>query len=530
MKKQLEAELVSLAHRILQLKNREDIEVLFVHAQKLYEALAVLRFAETHLQSPQPSIGLTEITTALENAQEETREELALLDRPSAEEIAEEFSKLQSEIKVDLQETLKADLQREIKANIETALGENFQQKVVADLAQVVQAELQNVATQQAEALAALVQTAQATAVNTTPITAVESEETSAANTEEIAANEMGDEQVEAEETAVEVTTPILLEEEPTTALPAEEELADELEAEQNEEEAFSFTTYEAAPALAEDTEESGEINPICNTIAEVSEHEAIHVESPFEETEQEVADAIEEESDAIPAAPKQAATPTEVDFGMSDPILHTLDVDFFVPVNHSDVAVNQELEVIDEKEPDNPEVVKDNPFASASIDDLFQAFEPVKTEQKPAEADNAFLTFDFAPETTSTPDVDGKSSVESPLFNIESTPTTPPSAPSFEGSKTFARALDHELRPTLNERLSKGITIGLNDRVAYIKHLFNNSSEDYNRVLSQLMTLDTVEEARDFIEQMVKPDYNNWVGKEEFEARFVESVEKRFL
>lgn len=81
----------------------------------------------------------------------------------------------------------------------------------------------------------------------------------------------------------------------------------------------------------------------------------------------------------------------------------------------------------------------------------------------------------------------------------------------------------------SLNDRLSRGITVGLNDRIAFVKHLFNNSNEDYNRVLSQLITLDTYDQAKDFIDNMVKPDYNNWEGKEEYEQRFMEVVEKRF-
>ena len=81
----------------------------------------------------------------------------------------------------------------------------------------------------------------------------------------------------------------------------------------------------------------------------------------------------------------------------------------------------------------------------------------------------------------------------------------------------------------SLNERLSKGITIGLNDRVAFMKHLFANSSEDYNRVLSQLITFDTFAEAQSFIDNMVKPDYNNWEGKDEYAERFMEIVEKKF-
>jgi hypothetical protein len=82
----------------------------------------------------------------------------------------------------------------------------------------------------------------------------------------------------------------------------------------------------------------------------------------------------------------------------------------------------------------------------------------------------------------------------------------------------------------TLNDKLAKGITIGLNDRIAFVKHLFGGDSEDYNRVLSQLITFDTFQETKAFIDEMVKPDYNNWEGKEDFEHRFMEIIEKKFL
>ncbi len=82
----------------------------------------------------------------------------------------------------------------------------------------------------------------------------------------------------------------------------------------------------------------------------------------------------------------------------------------------------------------------------------------------------------------------------------------------------------------TLNEKLAKGIQIDLNDRIAFTKHLFGNDPEDYNRVLNQLITFNTFYETRDFIKDMVKPDYNNWEGKEEYEERFMEIIEKKFL
>jgi len=82
----------------------------------------------------------------------------------------------------------------------------------------------------------------------------------------------------------------------------------------------------------------------------------------------------------------------------------------------------------------------------------------------------------------------------------------------------------------SLNEQLSKGINIGLNDRIGFVQHLFGDSNEDFNRVLSQLNTFDTFKEAQDFIENMIKPDYNNWEGQDDYATRFMEIVEKKFV
>ena len=81
----------------------------------------------------------------------------------------------------------------------------------------------------------------------------------------------------------------------------------------------------------------------------------------------------------------------------------------------------------------------------------------------------------------------------------------------------------------SLNDRLKKGITIGLNDRIAFVKHLFNGSTEDFNRVISQLNTSSSELEALEFLNNMVKPEYNNWVGKEAYEQRLVSFLEGKF-
>lgn len=82
----------------------------------------------------------------------------------------------------------------------------------------------------------------------------------------------------------------------------------------------------------------------------------------------------------------------------------------------------------------------------------------------------------------------------------------------------------------SLNETLtSKEISVGLNDRLAFVKHLFNESPEDFNRILSQLNTLGSYEKSVEFIDKMVKPEYNHWKGKEQYEARFLTLVERRY-
>ena len=66
MKKRLEADLVSIAHRILQLKNKSDINVLYAETQKLYEKLAVLKFVEEQYGTTKPTITQAEIEKDIE--------------------------------------------------------------------------------------------------------------------------------------------------------------------------------------------------------------------------------------------------------------------------------------------------------------------------------------------------------------------------------------------------------------------------------------------------------------------------------
>lgn len=82
----------------------------------------------------------------------------------------------------------------------------------------------------------------------------------------------------------------------------------------------------------------------------------------------------------------------------------------------------------------------------------------------------------------------------------------------------------------SLNDKLkNSSFNIGLNDRLAFIKHLFEGNAKDYDRVLSQLNTVTSYKEASNFITSVIKPDYGNWEGKEEYEERFMGIIESKY-
>ncbi len=93
-----------------------------------------------------------------------------------------------------------------------------------------------------------------------------------------------------------------------------------------------------------------------------------------------------------------------------------------------------------------------------------------------------------------------------------------------------FEPVVAEEEKPkNLNDRLKAGLKVGLNDKLAFVKHLFDGNTEDYVRVVSQLETFTTLGEAQDFVSQMIKPDHGNWEGKEEYEERFMQIVSNKF-
>ena len=71
MKKKLEAELISIAHRGLQIKNKSDINQLCIETQRKKEKLSVLKFVEEHFGGVKPTIGQAEVVAKMKQFFEE---------------------------------------------------------------------------------------------------------------------------------------------------------------------------------------------------------------------------------------------------------------------------------------------------------------------------------------------------------------------------------------------------------------------------------------------------------------------------
>lgn len=191
------------------------------------------------------------------------------------------------------------------------------------------------------------------------------------------------------------------------------------------------------------------------------------------------------------------------------------------------------------EEEPIKEEIIEEEPVAETpkaeepvakqiSFEDLlvhdYQELDFVKVEDVPAEvekiSENVFEAV--------TPVVEVKEEVQLESIVAEHEITEPKKIE--EEVKTVFKNVNQAPKiSSLNDRLNKIISFSLNDRIGFEKKLFGGSSDDFNRVVSQLNTFDSFEEAKAFVDDFVKPDYNNWEGAEEFEMRFMEIVEKKF-
>ncbi len=172
-----------------------------------------------------------------------------------------------------------------------------------------------------------------------------------------------------------------------------------------------------------------------------------------------------------------------------------------------SDKSLEISLEE-DEKEAQEPVLfsIEEEIGTADSLEDIF-----IKKEEK-EETETTQKEIAEQPNTTL------KEKIEAAKKNLE---------PSLEEDK---KPLNTTNRASLNDKLlTNVIKVDLNDRIAFVKHLFEGSQEDFNRVLSQLNTFENVEDSKNFILNQVKLDYS-WEGKEDYEERLLLLIERKFM
>lgn len=85
------------------------------------------------------------------------------------------------------------------------------------------------------------------------------------------------------------------------------------------------------------------------------------------------------------------------------------------------------------------------------------------------------------------------------------------------------------EKTPITPNKKVKNMSIGLNDRIAFINNLFDGDSFAYTQYIDKLNAFDDYESALRYINDQIKPYYNNWQDKDEYEFRFIQLLELKF-
>ena len=116
----------------------------------------------------------------------------------------------------------------------------------------------------------------------------------------------------------------------------------------------------------------------------------------------------------------------------------------------------------------------------------------------------------------------------QQPTNELPSQPATQPtSQPANELPSQPATQPTSQSAKSVNARFAN-LNAGLNDRLAFVKHLFGGDDQDYQRIVAYLATLESKEECETFLREAVQPDYD-WSKSPDVAERFMALVYARF-
>lgn len=240
----------------------------------------------------------------------------------------------------------------------------------------------------------------------------------------------------------------------------------------------------------------------------------------PVEEAEENTVEAVADAEPEVQEEPAQEIATEESE----------TEEDAIQPEAEAEVAaaLSEEPEETVEEELDDEPALADEK-EEVLIEEVKPSFEPIfelEVAEEEEEIAPAEIAFESQPEEKLEDHI-GK--YQDPIFEKVNEVSLFPSETKKDETIDEAPKTEESKPAAANEIHSKSIAIGLNDRIGFVQHLFNDSNEDFNRVISQLNTFDTFEEAKNFINEMVIPDYGYWVGAEDYMERFMAIVEKKF-
>ena len=83
--------------------------------------------------------------------------------------------------------------------------------------------------------------------------------------------------------------------------------------------------------------------------------------------------------------------------------------------------------------------------------------------------------------------------------------------------------------KKSLNNKLIKDIKLGLNNRLAFTRHLFDGDKQALRDCVKNINKCKNLKEVKLYVEQDIKPQYDYWKGKEKYEERFFDLIETKF-
>lgn len=210
-----------------------------------------------------------------------------------------------------------------------------------------------------------------------------------------------------------------------------------------------------------------------------------------------------------IDTTPQAKETKQEIIAKLEAVELDSVDIEIKTPETTVDEIIEHEIAVV---EPEKPQ----------------ESIEEVSTNEIKTETNQEEEVISFIEELNTSINTDEKFDETSFLEEMKQPTLEEELKDTLSVDVTADLFTKAETQKSLNDYLQRAIQIGLNDRIAFVKHLFNGNQNDFNRVVSQLNTMDDEKEAKKFITRNVKPEYD-WSDKEEYENRFMEIVERRF-